>query len=321
MSIEFFVGGNEKFKESYELAIIGGGPAGLTAALYAARSMLDHVLIEKNPIPGGQILNTELVENYPGFAEPVSGMELMQRFQAQAEKFGAKIINAGVQRLTIEDGKFRIITDEGETSARAVIISSGASPKLMNIEGEDKFIGKGISFCATCDGALYKDKVVAVIGGGDAAVEEALYLTKFASKVFIVHRRDKLRATKILQERAFNNPKIEFVWSHVPKKVLGEQVVEGLEVESRVDGSTKVLNVSGIFVYIGLIPNTDFIAIDELGLDDKGFIITDAEMRTNISGLFAAGDVRSKLLRQISTAVGDGANAAFAAEKYLHGEG
>ena len=311
------LGGSASLEQEYDLAILGGGPAGLTAAIYAARGRVNHVLLEKNPIPGGQIVNTELVENYPGFPEPVGGFELMDKFRAQALNFGAKIVNAPINSVTLNDGTFVIDTDEGQTRAKAVIIATGADPKKLGIPGEEKFLGRGISFCATCDGALYKDKVVAVIGGGDSAVDEALFLTKFARKVYIVHRRDQLRATKILQERAFANDKIEFVWSHVPVEVIGDDVVEGIKIQSRKDGSEKVLDVAGIFVYIGLKPNTEFIKIPELKLDERGFVYTDVEMRTNVPGLFAAGDVRVKLLRQVSTAVGDGATAEFAAEKYL----
>ncbi|MCD6594314.1 thioredoxin-disulfide reductase [bacterium] len=315
--ISISIGGGKKIDPKYDIAIIGAGSAGLTAALYAGRARVNHILIEKTPIPGGQIVNTEKVENYPGFPEPVGGFELVDYFRKQAEKFEANIITANVNRLTKNRNGFSIETDEGNILAKAVVIASGASPRKIGIDGEGKFIGRGISFCATCDAALYKGKTVAVIGGGDAAIEEAMFLTKFAQKVYIIHRRDELRATKILQERAFANEKIEFVLSYVPQEVLGDEFVEGIKILSRKDNSIKVLKVDGIFVYIGIIPNTDFIEIDEIKFDDRGFIITDTEMRTNIDGVFAAGDVRSKFLRQVSTAVGDGATAEFAAEKFI----
>ncbi len=310
---------SNSLKDNYDIVIIGAGPAGLTAGIYAARARINSVIIEKNPIPGGQIINTENIENYPGFEQPIGGFELMQSFKSQAENFGLSIFNAEVVKLSKENNLFTIEmeTSTTKTSAKAVIISSGASPKLMGAENEKEFIGKGISFCATCDGALYKDKVVSVIGGGDSAVEEALFLTRFAKKVFLIHRRDKLRAAKILQERAFSNEKIKLIWSHVPVRVIGIDVINALELKSRVSGEKKILEVDGIFVYVGLKPNTQFIPENMLERDERGFIVTDCEMRTNVAGLFAAGDVRAKFLRQVSTAVGDGATAQHAAERFL----
>ena len=315
--ISISIGGTKTIEPKYDMAIIGAGPAGLTAGLYASRARVNHILFEKLTIPGGQVVNTEKVENYPGFPDGVGGFELMDYFRKQAEKFETNIVTAGVSKLTkIEDG-FSIESESGNTSVKSVIIASGTSPKKTGAENEEKFIGRGISFCATCDAALYKGKTVAVIGGGDAAVEEGMFLTRFAKKVYIIHRRDELRATKILQERAFANDKIEFVWFYVPKKILGDEFVEGIELLSRKDNSTKTIELDGIFEYIGIVPQTDFIHLDGLKFDERGFIITDAEMRTNIDGVFAAGDVRSKLLRQISTAVGDGATAEFSAEKFI----
>jgi len=315
--ISISIGGTKTIEPKYDMAIIGAGPAGLTAGLYASRARVNHILFEKLTIPGGQVVNTEKVENYPGFPDGVGGFELMDFFRKQAEKFETNIVTAGVSKLTkIEDG-FSIESESGNTSVKSVIIASGASPKKTGAENEEKFIGRGISFCATCDAALYKGKTVAVIGGGDAAVEEGMFLTRFAKKVYIIHRRDELRATKILQERAFANDKIEFVWSYVPKKILGDEFVGGIELLSRKDNSTKTIELDGIFEYIGIVPQTDFIHLDGLKFDERGFIITNAEMRTNIDGVFAAGDVRSKLLRQISTAVGDGATAEFSAEKFI----
>ena len=318
-TIEIVTGSSNSLKDNYDIVIIGAGPAGLTAGIYAARARINSVIIEKNPIPGGQIINTENIENYPGFDQPIGGFELMQSFKSQAENFGVSIFNAEVVKLCKENNLFTIEmeTSTTKTSAKAVIISSGAFPKMMGAENEKEFIGKGISFCATCDGALYKDKVVSVIGGGDSAVEEALFLTRFAKKVYLIHRRDKLRAAKILQERAFSNEKIKLIWSHVPVRVIGKDVINALELKSRVSGEKKILEVDGIFVYVGLKPNTQFIPENMLELDERGFIITDCEMRTNVAGLFAAGDVRAKFLRQVSTAVGDGATAQHAAERFL----
>ena len=315
--ISISIGGTKTIEPKYDMAIIGAGPAGLTAGLYASRARVNHILFEKLTIPGGQVVNTEKVENYPGFPDGVGGFELMDYFRKQAEKFETNIVTAGVSKLTKIEDRFSIESESGNTSVKSVIIASGASPKKTGAENEEKFIGRGISFCATCDAALYKGKTVAVIGGGDAAVEEGMFLTRFAKKVYIIHRRDELRATKILQERAFANDKIEFVWSYVPKKILGDEFVGGIELLSRKDNSTKTIELDGIFEYIGIVPQTDFIHLDGLKFDERGFIITDAEMRTNIDGVFAAGDVRSKLLRQISTAVGDGATAEFSAEKFI----
>ncbi len=318
-TIGIVTGASNSLKDNYDIVIIGAGPAGLTAGIYAARARINSVIIEKNPIPGGQIINTENIENYPGFDRPIGGFELMQSFKSQAENFGVSIFNAEVVKLCKENNLFTIEmeTSTTKTSTKAVIISSGASPKFMSAENEKEFIGKGISFCATCDGALYKDKVVSVIGGGDSAVEEALFLTRFAKKVYLIHRRDKLRAAKILQERAFSNEKIEPIWSHVPVRVIGKDVINALELKSRVSGEKKILEVDGIFVYVGLKPNTQFILENMLELDERGFIVTDCEMRTNVAGLFAAGDIRAKFLRQVSTAVGDGATAQYAAERFL----
>jgi len=318
-TIGIVTGASNSLKDNYDVVIIGAGPAGLTAGIYAARARINSVIIEKNPIPGGQIINTENIENYPGFDQPIGGFELMQSFKSQAENFGVSIFNAEVVKLCKENNLFTIDMESstGNITSKTVIISSGASPKMMGAENEKEFIGKGISFCATCDGALYKDKVVSVIGGGDSAVEEALFLTRFAKKVYLIHRRDKLRATKILQERAFSNEKIEPIWYHVPVRVIGEGVINALELKSRVSGEKKILEVDGIFVYVGLKPNTQFIPENMLELNERGFIVTDCEMRTNVTGLFAAGDVRAKFLRQVSTAVGDGATAQHAAERFL----
>ncbi len=298
-----------------DLIIIGGGPAGLTAGLYASRSRLKTLLIERLS-PGGQILTTDWVENYPGFPDGVSGFELVERMKNHAEKFGLEILSQEVIRLELSGEKKTVITDKGSIDTRAIILTCGAGPHKLGIEGEDLLTGKGVSYCATCDGPFYRDYEVAVIGGGDTAVEEAIYLTRFASKVHIVHRRDELRAIKLLQDRAMAEEKINFVWDTIPTKIVGETGVEGVDLKNVKTGETSHLPVHGVFVFIGYDP-TNALVKGLLDLDETGFILTNENMETVVPGVFAAGDIRSKLLRQISTAVGEGATAAFAAEKFL----
>jgi thioredoxin reductase (NADPH) len=299
----------------YDVIIIGGGPAGLTAGLYNARARMNVLLFERLA-PGGQVLTTDWVENYPGFPEGVSGFELMDRMKIQAEKFGLEIKNDEVVRMEISGRTKVVFTSSQQIETKTVIIACGATWKKLGIEGEDRLMGKGISFCATCDGPFYRDQEVAVIGGGDTAVEEALFLTRFVSKVYLVHRRDKLRATKLIQERATAENKIEFVWDSIPVKLLGENGVEGIALKNVKTGQFFQKEVKGVFVFIGTVPNTDLVK-GQLQLDDNGFIITDDNMQTSVPGVFAAGDIRSKLFRQISTAVGEGAAASYAAEKYI----
>jgi len=302
--------------EIYDLAIIGGGPAGLTAYLYAARARLNTVLIEKLS-PGGQVLVTDFVENYPGFPEGLPGWELMDKFVAHVKKLGFTPKRGEVTALKIEGDLKKICLAEGEEIlAKAVIIATGASPNKLGVPGEKELTGKGVSYCATCDGPFFRDQVVAVVGGGNTAVQEAIFLTKFAKKVFLIHRRDQLRAQKILQERAFANPKIEFIWNTVVEEILGKEKVEGVRLKNRKTGKTSTLAVDGVFIFIGIRPQSEFVK-GLLPTDERGFIITDCEMRTEIPGIFAAGDVRSKACRQIVTAAGDGATAAFMAEHYL----
>ncbi len=302
--------------EIFDLIIIGGGPAGLTAYLYAARARLNCVLVEKLS-PGGQVLVTDLVENYPGFPEPLSGFELMDRFLAQVKKLGLKIINGEVAKLEIEGELKRVIfTDGRKVTGRAVIIATGARPNRLGVPGEEKLTGRGVSYCATCDGPFFRDQEVAVIGGGNTAVQEAIFLTRFARRVYLVHRRDQLRAQKILQERALANEKITILWNRVVEEILGEEQVEGLRLRHVQTGETETLKVQGVFVFVGISPQSEFVK-GVLPTDEKGFIFTDAEMRTEVPGVFAAGDVRAKACRQIVTAAGDGATAAFMAEHYL----
>ena len=299
----------------HDLIIIGAGPAGLTAGLYNARARLDVLLLERL-LPGGQVLTTDWVENYPGFPDGISGFELMDRMKTQAERFGLKIHGEEVLKLEVTEKRKAVLTGKGQLEAKAVILACGATWKKLGIEGEAHLMGRGVSFCATCDGPFYREQEVAVIGGGDTAVEEAIFLTRFVSKVHLVHRRDQLRATKLLQERAMAEEKIEFLWDTVPVKIIGEDGVDGIELKNVKTGSVTRLNVKGVFVFIGTLPNTELVK-GQIELDGSGFVVTDNDMQTSVPGVFAAGDIRSKLFRQISTAVGEGAAASFSAEKYI----
>jgi len=299
----------------YDVAVIGAGPAGLAASLYAARAKMSTVVIEKM-FPGGQAALTDTIENYPGFPEGINGIQLTAAMKKQAERFGAKFINGNVEKIEKNNDLFTIVTKKENLEAKTVILAAGAQPRKLGVKGEREFTGRGVSYCATCDGAFYKDKPIAIVGGGDTAIQEALYLTRFASKVFVIHRRDQLRATKVLQERAFNNEKIEFVWNSVVNEIKGQNAVEEVVVENVKTGKLDSLQVDGIFVAIGHLPNTDFVK-DLVHLDERGYVITDDHMVTNIPGLFAAGDVRQKDLRQVVTAVADGAIAAVEASKYI----
>jgi len=305
-------------KTSYDVIIIGGGPAGLTAGLYTSRAKLDTLLVERM-IVGGQVMTTTKVENYPGFPGGIDGPELVARFQEHCQEFGLEVATGEVQKL-IDKGDYKLVIVDGEECrARAVIVTTGAEPRKLGIPGENELIGRGVSYCATCDGAFFRNVPVAVVGGGDTAAEEALFLTRFASKVYLVHRRDKLRATSVLQERILANPKIEVVWSSVAEEVVSDnRGVAGLKVQNKITGQVASLAVEGVFFAIGVIPKARFLA-DILTLNEEGYILTDNECRTSLPGVFAAGDVRSKILKQIATAVGDGAVAAIAVERYLEG--
>ncbi len=299
----------------YDLVIIGAGPGGLTAGLYAMRAELNTVLLEQS-FPGGQVTNTDLIENYPGFPGGVVGRDLAQKMLEQVQSFNLPIIFAGAKAITREDNLWRVETGQDTLYSRCVIISTGASPRSLNIPGEKKLTGKGVSYCATCDGAFFKDEDLAVIGGGDSAIDEALYLSKIARSIRVIHRRDALRAEKYFQTKAFANPKIDFVWDSVPVAIEGEDKVEGVRVKNVKTDQESVLDVSGVFIYIGLNPNTAFLG-DLLKLDEGGFIPTDENCRTELPGLLAVGDVRVKEMRQIATAVGDGANASKQVVDYL----
>ncbi len=301
----------------YDVIIIGGGPAGLTAGLYTSRAKLKSLLIEKG-FTGGQVMTTEWVENYPGFEDGISGAELSQKMEKQATKFGLEIVQGSVAGIS-SNGKTRKITleDDKQFEAKCVILATGSNPRLLNIEGEDKYRGRGVSYCATCDGAFFRDNELAVIGGGDSAVEEGLFLTKFAKTVYIIHRRDELRATKVVQERAFANPKIKFIWDTVPEEILGDDSgVTGLKLKNVKTDELSDLNVQGVFIYVGYNPNVEFVE-GQVKINENRYVVADENMATSDSGVFVAGDVRSKPLKQIATAVGDGATAAISAEKYI----
>lgn len=300
--------------QDWDIVIVGAGPGGLCAGLYGARANRKTVCIEKM-IPGGEIQNTEFVEDYPGF-EMISGPELAQKFERHARKFGLEIITDGVLEIRSE-GRYKIVKGgEDEYRAKAVIVASGGSPRKLGVPGEEELANKGVSYCALCDGAFFKDQVIAVAGGGDAAVEEAMFLTKFGSKVYIIHRRDKLRASKIIQERAFKNKKIEFVWDSVVEKIGGKDRVESISVKNVKTGETKDLAIGAIFPFIGFIPNSNIFK-EDINKDEIGYIITDQYTETNIKGIWAIGDVRQQLCKQITNAVGDGTTAAVAADKYI----
>lgn len=296
--------------ESYDVVIIGGGPAGLTAGMYVARARLKVVLLE-GAFPGGNAAITDRIDNYPGFPFGISGPDLMNRFREQAERFGLEIRVAEVTRLEVDGGTARVITTAGDYSARVVIIASGARRQELGVPGEAEFTGRGVSYCATCDGPFFENRVVAVIGGGDSAVEEAIYLTSFARKVYLIHRRDKLRANRAAREKALANPRIEFRFNRVVERFEGKDSLRNLVLLNTQSGEVERLAVEGVFVSIGMKAASDFLG----GLLETrdGYIITDADMNTSVPGVLAAGDIRYKLTRQVATAVGDGATAGIQA--------
>lgn len=299
----------------YDIAIIGGGPAGLGAAIYSARGGMKTVLFEKGLL-GGQIVLTNEVENYPGFEDVISGFELIEKMKNQATKFGTEIKEEEVKAIGLEGICKLIETNKAHYRAKSIIYCAGAHPRKLNVPGEKKLTGRGVSYCATCDGALYRNKVVAVVGGGDSAVEEAIFLTNFASKVYIIHRRDSLRAVHAVQQKAFKNDKIEIIWDTVVQEITGESQVKSLLLFNRKKNLQTELPVHGVFIYVGIIPNNELVE-SRLELDSQGFIITDKSMHTNIPGIYGAGDITQKVLRQVVTAVNDGAIAAFSAEKWI----
>ena len=303
---------------SFDTVILGGGPAGFSAGLYAARGELSTAIVDVNML-GGQPSNYLELENYPGFV-CIGGYELMEKFEEHADKFGInKFPMQEILSVDLISNPKVIKTKEYEFNAKTVIIATGAKPMKLGVKGEKEFVGRGVSYCAVCDGAFYKDKVVAVVGGGNAAVEEAIYLTRFASKVYLIHRRDELRADKIVQCRAFENPKLEFVFDSVVKEIVGEDCVKSLVLENVKSKESSNLSVDGVFPYIGISPNVDNFS-GQITQDSKGFILTDDTMKTSIDGVFAVGDVRVTPLRQVITAAADGAISAVYASRYIESQ-
>jgi len=302
----------------YDVIIIGGGPAGLTAGIYTSRARLKTLLIESFSVPC-QAVTTDHIENYPGFPEGINGFELVEKFKKQAEKFGAEFIVSEVKTIKENNSLWQVITEDKSYIARSVIIASGASPKKLDIPGEDKFRGRGVSYCGTCDGALFKDKEAVVAGGGDTALEEAIFLTRFVRKVTVVHRRNALRGTKILQERAFANKKIEFIWDSVVTEIKGANKVTGVRIKNVKTGAETDFSCDGVFIFVGYTPNTGFLK-DVLSMDESGYIIADDNCLASKPGIFACGDCRKKLLRQVVTACGDGATAAFSCQHYIENQ-
>ncbi len=303
--------------ETENLIIIGSGPAGYTAALYASRESLNPLMISGFS-KGGQLMLTSVVDNYPGFPEGVMGPELMELMRKQAEKFGTRFVDDNVSSVDLSKKPFEVKVGEKSYYAKAIIISTGASSNWMGIESEPRFIGHGVSSCATCDGFFMKGKEVIVVGGGDSAMEEAQFLTKFANSVTIIHRRDAFRASKIMQGRTFANPKIKVIWDSAIEEILGKDKVEGVRLNNLKTGQKTEMKIDGIFVAIGHSPNTKFLN-GQLKLDQKGYIVTQDEVKTEIEGVFAAGDVVDHLYRQAVTAAGSGAKAAIEARSYLYG--
>lgn len=305
-------------QEDHELVIIGGGPAGLTAGIYGGRARLDTLLIEKGII-GGQIVNAEIVENYPGFPEGISGFDLAEAMHQQAKKHGLRQLDDEVSKVSVEGSHKMVHLSSGATHrAKAVIMAGGSERRKLDVPGEVDFVGKGVSYCATCDGAFFADQRVAVVGGGDSAITEALFLTRFASKITVIHRRDQLRASKILQDKAFADPKVAFLWDTVVEEIAGDAMMRTLKLRNVKSGDQSVFEADGVFIYVGLSPNTDCVK-GILSLDDAGNVITNDTMETNVPGILAAGDIRHNSGRQVVIAAGDGATAALSAEKFLHG--
>jgi len=301
--------------EIYEVIIIGGGPGGLTAGLYTSRARLRTLLIE-SALLGGQMTTTELIENYPGFPQGVPGDELSRLMEEQAKKFGMETVTQEVTKVSLE-GKVKVVqTYESTYRCEALIVSTGAEYRKLGVPGEVDFAGKGVSYCATCDGAFFQDSRIVVVGGGDSALTEALFLTKFAKELTIIHRRDALRGTKIYQERTLANPKIKFLWNSIVQEIKGDSMVRSIVVKNVKTGETQEFETEGAFLFVGMVPRTQFLK-GIVRMDEGGYILTNEQCETSAKGIFAVGDCRKKLLRQIATAVGDGATAAFAAEKFL----
>ena len=303
---------------TYEVIIIGGGPAGMTAGLYTTRSRFRTLLIE-SALFGGQMNTTDLIENYPGFPKGVSGEELSRLMEEQAKRFGLEMASEEVLEVRLEGEQKYVRTYDSDYLCEALIICTGTEYRKLGVLGEKEFTGRGVSFCSTCDGAFFQDRKIVVVGGGDSALTEALYLTKFVNELTIIHRRDALRATKIYQERAQTHPKIKFLWNSVVQEIKGDNVVRSILVKNVKTGETKEFETDGAFIFVGISPKTQFLK-GFVEMDEAGYIVTDRNCETSVKGVFAAGDCRKQLLRQIATAVGDGATAGFAVEKYLEGK-
>jgi thioredoxin reductase (NADPH) len=301
--------------EKTDVLIVGAGPAGLTAGIYSSRSGLSTVIYEKG-LPGGLANVTDRIDNFPGFPEGISGLELGERMLKQAQRFGVAIVSSTVERLWTERSSVAVRADGQQATAHSAIIATGSTPKKIGVPGEEALAGRGVSYCATCDGPLYKDKVVAVIGGGDSALQEALFLTRFATKVTLIHRRDELRAARVLQTEAKANPKIELSLNKLIKSIEGSERIEGVLVEDKGSGGQDLIEADGVFIYVGYSPNVEMLG-DEFERTETGFLITKADLQTSVAGVFAAGDVRDKVLRQVVTAAGEGAVAAVSVYAYL----
>ena len=301
--------------ESIDVCIVGAGPAGLTAGIYTSRSGLATVIYEKG-LPGGLANVTDRIDNFPGFPDGISGLELGERMLKQAQRFGARVVTETVGRLWSAEGGISISVDSGQVTARSAILATGSTPKRIGVPGEESLTGKGVSYCATCDGPLYKDKAVAVIGGGDSALQEALFLSRFASKVTVIHRRNEFRAATVLETEVRTNPKIELSLNKLIKKIEGTSQAEGIVVEDKASGSEDLIKADGVFIYVGYSPNVGMLG-DEFERSETGFLVTGTDLATSVGGVFAAGDVRDKVLRQVVTAAGEGAVAAVSVYAYL----
>lgn len=304
----------EKEGQYFDMLVLGGGPAGFTAAIYAGRASLSVLVIEEK-MSGGEIAATEQLDNFPGFPEGINGMEFGQRLEEQALRFGTKLVSAGIETVEPNGEWKKVVTTAGEYYGRTLVVATGTAPRSLGVSGEDKLKGRGLSYCATCDGPFFRNKRVAVIGGGDAAVEEALYLTRFAGEVLLLHRRDKLRAVPYLQKKLLDHPAVEVMWDTVVKEFTGEQKLEKLIVQNVQNDSIAEVPADGAFLYVGRIPNSSF--LEGVEKDGSGYIITNEEMETSLPGVYAAGDIRRKFLRQVVTAAADGAIAAMMAVRYL----
>ena len=299
----------------YDVLVIGAGPAGMTAAIYAARAGYKTAMAEVG-VPGGQAATTEIIENYPGFPNGVAGPDLMYKFFEQTQTFGVEMLYGYVEGIDTADEAKKVKIGDNVYESKTVIIASGAKPKTLGVANEDRLRGRGVSYCATCDGFFFKDKEVMVVGGGDTAVEEAMYLTKMCSKVTLIHRREQLRANRTAQNRALANEKLEIIYNTTLEEIIGEDKVTSVRLKNKITGEETIMPIDGIFIFAGYTPNNDFFP-SQLAVDERGYVLTDEKMATNLPGIFAVGDVRQKPLRQVTTAVGDGGVVITAVEDYL----